>query len=163
MVGCVNSTGKIARYFIWLGILNAEINPLHIFSAQLLSMKKSACIVVLLLSFIQPSCRAEDLVLICKGSSSYTYHSHECTGLSRCRAAIEKMSKEKAVSKGRKPCNYCYGQSAPQKPPATTTEQLPLKTRSPAAASAQCKAITKKGTRCSRKAKANGFCWQHGK
>jgi hypothetical protein len=26
----------------------------------------------------------------------------------------------------------------------------------------QCKAITKKGSRCSRSAKSNGFCFQHG-
>jgi len=26
----------------------------------------------------------------------------------------------------------------------------------------QCKAITKKGTRCSRSAKVGGYCWQHG-
>ncbi len=26
----------------------------------------------------------------------------------------------------------------------------------------QCMAITKKGTRCSRKARSNGYCWQQG-
>ena len=26
----------------------------------------------------------------------------------------------------------------------------------------QCKATTKKKTRCSRAAKSNGYCWQHG-
>ena len=28
--------------------------------------------------------------------------------------------------------------------------------------SGQCKANTKKGTRCSRSAGSNGYCWQHG-
>ena len=28
--------------------------------------------------------------------------------------------------------------------------------------SSQCRAITKKGTRCSRNARSNGYCWQHG-
>jgi FtsZ-binding cell division protein ZapB len=28
--------------------------------------------------------------------------------------------------------------------------------------SGQCNATTKKGSRCSRSAKSNGFCWQHG-
>jgi len=28
--------------------------------------------------------------------------------------------------------------------------------------SGQCMAITKKGTRCSRRARSNGYCWQHG-
>jgi len=31
------------------------------------------------------------------------------------------------------------------------------------AASGQCKATTQKGTRCSRAASSNGYCWQHGK
>lgn len=26
-----------------------------------------------------------------------------------------------------------------------------------------CQGITKKGTQCKRKAKTNGYCWQHGK
>jgi hypothetical protein len=26
----------------------------------------------------------------------------------------------------------------------------------------RCQAITKKGSQCKRKAKANGYCWQHG-
>lgn len=26
----------------------------------------------------------------------------------------------------------------------------------------RCKGITKKGTQCKRKAKTNGYCWQHG-
>jgi hypothetical protein len=28
--------------------------------------------------------------------------------------------------------------------------------------SSQCQAITKKGTRCSRSSRSNGYCWQHG-
>ncbi len=28
--------------------------------------------------------------------------------------------------------------------------------------SSQCSATTKKGTRCSRSARSNGLCWQHG-
>ena len=34
------------------------------------------------------------------------------------------------------------------------TQQVPV--------SSQCRAITKKGTRCSRAARSNGYCWQHG-
>lgn len=32
----------------------------------------------------------------------------------------------------------------------------------PASSGGQCKATTKKKTRCSRAAKSNGYCWQHG-
>jgi hypothetical protein len=35
-------------------------------------------------------------------------------------------------------------------------------TSSNSAYSGQCQAITKKGYRCSRKARSNGYCWQHG-
>lgn len=28
--------------------------------------------------------------------------------------------------------------------------------------SSKCQALTKKGTRCSRISRSNGFCWQHG-
>jgi len=39
-------------------------------------------------------------------------------------------------------------------------DKKPVKEKSPAK-SGQCKATTKKGTRCSRAAKASGYCWQH--
>lgn len=32
----------------------------------------------------------------------------------------------------------------------------------PASSGGQCRATTKKKTRCSRTAKSNGYCWQHG-
>ncbi len=37
----------------------------------------------------------------------------------------------------------------------------PVQTK-PATYSGRCGATTKKGTQCSRTAKSNGYCWQHG-
>ena len=41
-------------------------------------------------------------------------------------------------------------------------EDSALKSSEVSAGKSQCIAITKKGTRCSRVAKSNGKCWQHG-
>lgn len=41
-----------------------------------------------------------------------------------------------------------------------TTEKSESKPKNQS--SSQCSATTKKGTRCSRAARSNGFCWQHG-
>jgi len=61
-------------------------------------------------------------------------------------------------------CAYCQwckdggtcGMCAQQKKSKSTTYKSPVKT------SGRCQAITKKGTRCSRSARSNGYCWQHG-
>lgn len=59
-------------------------------------------------------------------------------------------------------CNYCkYCNSGGTcgvcaKPKKTQTKPLYSQPKSN-----QCKAITKKGTRCSRKAEYSGYCWQH--
>lgn len=41
-----------------------------------------------------------------------------------------------------------------------TTEKSESKPKNQS--TSQCSATTKKGTRCSRTARSNGFCWQHG-
>lgn len=92
-------------------------------------------------------------VLVCLGKSSYAYHDHYCQGLKQCKASVEEVTIEEAVKLNRKPCGYCYKQGgAPQS----------SSNKSPAENNGQCKAITKKGSRCSRAAKSNGYCWQHG-
>ncbi len=50
--------------------------------------------------------------------------------------------------------NQSYATPAPSSKPATNT--------APAKAGGQCTATTQKGTRCSRQARSNGLCWQHG-
>jgi hypothetical protein len=100
----------------------------------------------LLLLFLFPG--SQDKVMICKSSGAYAYHNHRCLGLKKCTHAVEYMTVKEALALKRKPCGYCYDAITPsQSPPENTT---------------QCAATTKKGSRCSRKATANGFCWQHG-
>ena len=61
-------------------------------------------------------------------------------------------------------CNYCKwcnaggtcGICASQKKSKPKTYKSPAKTLG------RCKALTKKGTQCSRSARSQGYCWQHG-
>ena len=56
-----------------------------------------------------------------------------------------------------KPTTQANSQSLISTPTTTT----PTTQKKPEA-SGQCKATTKKGSRCSRSAGSNGYCWQHG-
>ena len=50
-------------------------------------------------------------------------------------------------------------------PKTSTTEEKVVEktdTKQKPQSSSQCSATTKKGTRCSRSARSNGLCWQHG-
>lgn len=50
-------------------------------------------------------------------------------------------------------------------PKSSTTEETAVEktdTKPKPQSSSQCSATTKKGTRCSRSARSNGLCWQHG-
>lgn len=63
-------------------------------------------------------------------------------------------------------CNYCKrctagGTCGTCTDLKKTTPKTPKSYSSPAKSS-QCRAITKKGTRCSRNARSGGYCWQHG-
>jgi predicted RNase H-like nuclease (RuvC/YqgF family) len=54
--------------------------------------------------------------------------------------------------------------SAPTSNNSNTEQSTPEKSESKPKyqSSSQCSATTKKGTRCSRSARSNGLCWQHG-
>ena len=49
----------------------------------------------------------------------------------------------------------------PQNTNLNSIQSEPSQTK-PATTYGRCGATTKKGTQCSRSAKSNGFCWQHG-
>ncbi len=98
--------------------------------------------------------------------SGACYHVAGCRSLSR--SAIP-MSLAEAAARYR-PCSVCRpplssAGAASAAPPSSRqrTEVAPAP-RGPSASggSGQCQAITKKGTRCSRQAKAgSSYCWQH--
>jgi len=54
--------------------------------------------------------------------------------------------------------------SVPQNTNESTTinSSTPPSTSKPSTSYGRCGATTKKGTQCSRSAKSNGYCWQHG-
>jgi len=47
-------------------------------------------------------------VLICDSPNAYAYHVKYCHGLNSCKREIMKVSLEKAIELGRKPCGNCY-------------------------------------------------------
>lgn len=136
----------------------------RVFSIMLVRGKKTICIYhmkikfplfILFLLLSAFSFAQEKKVIICTGSSSYAYHSHYCRGLNECRASIETITVTEAESLHRKPCGYCYKGNAFISQGKTLISSSSTNT-------GQCMALTKKGYRCSRKASANGYCWQHG-
>lgn len=50
----------------------------------------------------------EATVLICASRNSYAYHSRRCSGLNRCKAGVESITKTQAENQGRRPCKFCY-------------------------------------------------------
>ncbi|WP_225975318.1 DUF5763 domain-containing protein [Panacibacter ginsenosidivorans] len=73
----------------------------------------------------------------------------KCTGSKYCKACSNCSS-----------CKYCVdGRTCGV---CEKGKKQSVKSTKPVA-TGQCKAITKKGTRCTRKAGRNGYCWQHGK
>lgn len=49
-----------------------------------------------------------DSVLICNSSSSYAFHKFKCSGLSRCKSEIIKISTIEAKNKSRRACGICW-------------------------------------------------------
>ena len=84
--------------------------------------------------------------------------------------------KEYATCFGRTPCSACSncsgckhckaggtcGVCEKKKPSGGSYGSGSTKKKTAEASSGQCRAITKKGTRCSRNQKSGGYCWQHG-
>ncbi|WP_127132954.1 hypothetical protein [Pseudoflavitalea rhizosphaerae] len=84
-------------------------------------------------------------------------------------------SKEYATCYGRNPCNACSdcsrckhcnaggscGKCVKPKSSAGSSYGSSQK-KSSSATYGQCRAKTKKGTRCSRNQRSGGYCWQHG-
>lgn len=78
-----------------------------------------------------------------------------CVGANPCRACSNCSSCGWCKAGGT--CGVCIN-----KKKTDTIQSLKSMPAKQSAISGQCKAITKKGTRCSRTAKPSGYCWQHG-
>lgn len=96
------------------------------------------------------------------------YHNDGCRYLSQSKISIDLAS---AISKGYGPCSVCKPPTQATSPstnkPATATpekKEVQKQVTPTNVVSQQCAAITKAGTRCSRKAEAGSiYCWQHKK
>ena len=89
------------------------------------------------------------------------YHVPSCTyaGKIKSENKITFTSVDEAKKAGYKPCKVCMPEDAKKIEEPKDKEKK--KTES---YSAQCQAITKKGTRCKRKAASGSkYCWQHKK
>ncbi|BAV07063.1 DUF5763 domain-containing protein [Filimonas lacunae] len=81
------------------------------------------------------------------------HHAGKCVGADNC-AACKNCSACKYCTAGGT-CGVCAaGKSRPKSLPCApgNNKEIPF---------SQCKATTKKGTQCSRRAGASGYCWQH--
>lgn len=96
------------------------------------------------------------------------YHRDGCRYLSKSKIAIDLASAIKSYG----PCSVCkpptqIGSSSNSNADSKSTQSSVPKQQvnsSTNVASQQCEAITKAGTRCSRKAEAGSkYCWQHKK
>ncbi len=79
---------------------------------------------------------------------------------------ILELEKEVLLLKTAKPAETNFRQGTSnrfqQDNPDFKPETTPSTIDSPGISDTQCRATTKKGTRCSRRAKSNGYCFQHG-
>ena len=79
---------------------------------------------------------------------------NRCTGSSPCNACSNCSQ-----------CKWCWGGSTCGVCEKKPTYNKPLsgsQKKESTGYTGQCQAVTKKGMQCSRKAKSNGYCWQHG-
>ena len=60
----------------------------------------------------------ENWVYICKNSTDYTYHNHNCWVLQKCKTKISHIPESEAIELGYKPCAVCYSNEyyQPNKP-----------------------------------------------
>jgi len=95
--------------------------------------------------------------------SGKKYHTSNCSYLSSSKISIELSE---AKEKGFTPCSRCKPDNeldANVKTEKKSDPNTEIKKQS-TTSSNQCEAITKKGTRCKRKAQTGSrYCWQHQK
>ncbi len=100
-------------------------------------------------------------------NSGSKYHTSNCSYL---RSSSIPITLAEANQKGYGPCSRCdppiysEGNTSNNKSNLLDDSKLREKLNSTSPTSTQCKAITKKGTQCSRNAQeGSDYCWQHSK
>ena len=121
--------------------------------------RRLAVVLGLLVSFSVVVCAQSETVYVTKTGAKY--HRAGCGSL---RSSSIPMPLAQAAARYT-PCKICKppipsSNATPSPAADTTTRTAPT---AKAVESGRCQAITKKGTQCSRKAKAGStYCWQHG-
>jgi len=122
--------------------------------------RRVVCAAVLFLVAAGAAVAQSEKVYVTKTGAKY--HLGSCSSLRASK--IEMPLAEAAAKYG--PCGNCKPPVPATSAPAamTATPAAPSTPAAPAAArSTRCQATTKKGTQCSRNAKAgSSYCWQHG-
>ena len=130
-------------------------------------MKKLISLFILLIFLTTTFDVIAQTVYVTKTGSKY--HNDGCRYLSQSKISIDLSA---AIAKGYGPCSICKPptqtvSTSNSKAATITPEKREVKQQvnsSTNAVSQQCAAITKAGTRCSRKAEAGSiYCWQHKK
>jgi len=99
--------------------------------------------------------------------NSNKYHTADCQWAKKIKQAnlITFKSISEATNKGYVPCRVCSPtKDSDPKQSTNPPSQVKQGKASTLKGDNRCQAITKKGTRCTRKAKAGSvYCWQHQK
>lgn len=95
---------------------------------------------------------------------SNKYHKQECQWAQRISQynRIEFRSAEDAIAAGYQPCRVCSPPTSGAAKIISPSQKSIQKQSTTGGGEGRCEAITKKGTRCTRKAQAGSrYCWQH--
>ncbi|WP_394341701.1 DUF5763 domain-containing protein [Pedobacter alluvionis] len=98
-----------------------------------------------LLNFSPENPKTKEPVATCYGYSSCS----ACSNCSRCKHCGAGGS-----------CGVCSTKSSSNIKTFSSSKTSPRQTANYVG---QCKALTKKGSRCKRNGSGSGYCWQHGK
>jgi methylphosphotriester-DNA--protein-cysteine methyltransferase len=96
--------------------------------------------------------------------NSNKYHKQECQWAQRISESnrIEFKSAEDAIAAGYQPCKVCSPPTSGVANTIAPSNKSVQKQSATGSRDGRCEAITKKGTRCSRKAQPGSrYCWQH--
>jgi methylphosphotriester-DNA--protein-cysteine methyltransferase len=96
--------------------------------------------------------------------NSNKYHTRECQWAKRISSSnlVTFKTAEDATNAGYIPCKVCSPLTASKDKPVSATQKSIRQRATTPLGDGRCEAITKKGTRCTRRAQPGSrYCWQH--
>lgn len=114
-------------------------------------------LLVLLVSIFTISTIAQTVFITRTGKK---YHIESCRYL---RSSSISITLSEAINRGYSACSICAPPQTPSNPPSKPSQpNIPKESPQSPSKNNRCTAITKAGNQCSRNARSNGLCWQHG-